>query len=151
MYNRSRGPDLQWADNKATEAKDQGEAFGIRIGHGSQGSSQKAIEKKQPRWVCSSPLSLFLFLFPSQPSSLPSSFSAFSPGLERLWSTPCSGQSYPIPFASVFLTAALPRLFPFDQSFLLTRLRPTACDWTRFFFLAERRRHLTRAELKKAN
>lgn len=46
---RSRRLDLQWAHNKAAEAKDQGEAFGIRIGHGSQGVAQKAIQKKQPR------------------------------------------------------------------------------------------------------
>lgn len=94
-------------------------------------TDRKDLRKKRSRksnhGECVHSLSLSL----SFPANLLFALSLFSGSLKRLWSTPCSGQSYPIPFASVFLTA-LPRLFPFDQSFLLTRLRPTACDWTRF-------------------
>lgn len=154
MYNRSRGPDLQWADNKATEAKDQGEAFGIRIGHGSQGSSQKAIEKKQPRWVCSSSLSLSFSLFPSlshnpplrpPPPSL-SLFSGSRAALKHPLFRPILSHSIRICLSYRRPSATIPIRSVFSANTIATdRVRLNS------IFSAQRRRHLTRAELKKVN
>lgn len=109
VHNRSRGPDLQWAHDKAAEGKDQGEALGIRIGRGSKGAAQEAIEKKQPRW--GGPLSLSTSSSPSMPVHPPRS--PLSPSSRSLFSGGSSGSEAP-------LVPANPIPFHSHLSFLLS-------------------------------
>lgn len=53
-------------------------------------------------------------------------YSFFLPHHDPLWSIPCSGQSHPIPFASVFLTILRFRDYSHSISLLVTRLPATA-------------------------
>jgi len=53
-------------------------------------------------------------------------YSFFLPHHDLVWSIPCSGQSHPIPFASVFLTILRFRDYSHSISLVVTRLPATA-------------------------